>query len=166
MGEKKRNPKKIMSIRIDADDKESIEGAARALGMTTSGFVASAAIDAAERVDQTTPMPPHEDGDDVPGFFRAACAVAARGGHQGYARAGFELASKVRWLIPDPVTDEDWDLALFDLRSLLAEKDIWGVIGWFRRYFAGCLQLVPQRRRTQFAYGAIAAFERGQVFSA
>lgn len=180
MAKKKRNRKKApekparshLQIRVNAEDKQTIRRAADAMGLSISEFVLLYALDAADRLgglDASGQWPaPHyqlesqsktASGalDEVPPLFQQRCETAARGGHQGYDNAGWELARHLKDWMPHGTPDEEWRHALLNLDRFIRHRNEPTIIDWFRTYYPACMELVPRRRWAQFARGVLAA---------
>jgi hypothetical protein len=48
------------------------------------------------------------------------------------------------------------------LTQLCVARDLAGIAGWFAREFPRCVELVPPRRREQFARGVVRVYEERQ----
>ena len=59
--------------------------------------------------------------------------------------------------------DEVWETMLDAVREAAGSENIDGVWEWYRRVFPKCMELVPARRKDQFAEGIIKAWEDGRL---
>lgn len=149
-------------IRIDDDAKERITEAARREGKSMTTFILEAAEKEARRVQSRKPSA-HGVHTGVPGFFRACCREASRGGDFGYDHPGYHLAMHLNDQMPYDVEEDEWTEELATMTDLLTEDDIEGVWDWFRRRFPRAIKLVPARRREQFVRGVQRAHEDGRI---
>lgn len=113
-----------------------------------------------QSIDSSRPSGVHTG---VPGFFRACCWEATRGGTNGYFNAGWALANAIGSESPYDLETEDWQEEVETLKSLLANGDDEGVWNWYRRHYPRAMTLVPARRREQFVAGVHQAWEDGRV---
>lgn len=87
----------------------------------------------------------------MPTFFRLHCHTAAHGGAKGYFDAGWHLALATPSLLEPLDYPEVVQGKLDELRSALDSGDFREIIAWYEKEFPKCMELVPQRRRNQFA---------------
>jgi hypothetical protein len=115
---------------------------------------------------QTKPIANPAQHTGVPGFFRAGCREAARGGTRGYKAPGYELARHLVDQAPYTVEPDEWEAELNKLVELLQPtdakdpgripfglRDDAAVWAWFAEHFPRCAALIPARRRLQFVAG-------------
>lgn len=94
-----------------------------------------------------------------PTFFRG-CVARARTSRTGYSDPGYHLAIHARELVDGDVPDEvigELDRAL---ETPDAGERVWR---WLRRTLPCCMALIPNRRKTTFLKGIVAAIEEGRV---
>jgi Protein of unknown function (DUF1778) len=151
----------IITIRVDSEDKNLLEAAARNRGMTLTGFALKTLMREAERE-----APRQRRNLKVPILFRTACQEARRGGAGGYIQAGRLLVKHALEQRGTGRLEEDAEVeeytegdALQELNDFLLEADEdERALEWCERHFPECLALVPTRRRQQFAEGLIDAY--------
>jgi len=110
-----------------------------------------------------------------PGFFRAACREARRGGNYSYRVAAQMLCRALHQLGPTNCGESDWSDSLDQLRGLVVsahdtelrrttktahDHATWR---WFTSQLPRCAAMVPATRRASFLKGVFDAFEAGQV---
>ena len=122
-------------------------------------------LDAADKeAMKATPTSPTTVFRGVPTFFRALCATASQGGANSYREVGWHLGLHTVDLLMQVDEASEWEEKLEELAQLVENDDSDGVIVWYEREFPKCLQLVPPRRRTQFAEGIYRISEERNPF--
>jgi hypothetical protein len=94
----------------------------------------------------------------VPGFFRACCREASRGGLFGYDHPAHELCRALVRQMPLDVDPDEWQEELDLLGRSLEDEDGDAALAWFDDHFLKCMNLIPPRRREMFLAGVYRAF--------
>lgn len=147
-------------LRISQEDKHTIKCAAELIGKSVTEFILGASLKEAERVSKNPPRGQHGG---VAGWFRAMCAGAAQGGHNGYEFPAYRLATSLGTEMPDDVDVQEWIEIVDGLKKVLAAGNNNAVLLWFHVRYPKWLALIPSRRRDQFIHGVLRAYEDGQV---
>ena len=153
----RRRRKAQLNLWLDPSDKEEIQKAAEALGLTMTQFMVETAIKAAEEVPTPSIEGSNESEEVLTPRIRNLCRAAQRGGEVGWRRVGFELATGAVICPPPDIDAHDWKAHLWELHELLEEGEAWAAVEWFRRFFPDVVREIPPRRHMQFAQGAIDA---------
>jgi hypothetical protein len=90
-----------------------------------------------------------------PTFFRALCRTASDGTTGGYQWAGYGLAGHLSGsqLMPDDVTDDEWQERIQALSDMIGREDEAGSLAWLVANEPRCMALVPRARRGAFFRG-------------
>lgn len=154
----RRSGKVQMNVWLTPEERDEIQQAARAIGMTTAEFVTEACRKAANELVPSARKPHSEEGEQLlSATLRRLCTTAERGGSVGYADVGYEFAIQAYLYPPDDIGDEDWLHEMYNFIDLLREGEQWAIVEWTTRHYPDLMAAVPARRRLQFAAGAIAA---------
>lgn len=160
----------VIRIRVESEQKERLEQAARTRGLTMTQFI----LDSAEKVASQTRTSASKAFGGVPSFFKALCWTARKGGAAGYSMAGYELARNIGGLQPDGMDEDEWEARLESLTMLVMPtqhgehgigfiqrgvRDDDATAAWFSETFPKCMALVPKRRVPQFVAGVYQAFD-------
>lgn len=137
----------VITLRIDPEDKKALESTARRRGLTLTSFITRTMMAEAER----SPAQERPRRGKVPSFFKTACAEVERGGAGGYALPGrILLLHALRALDDEP---------LEELAEIVFDEDAARALVWCEAHVPKCLEIVPGRRRQQFAEGLLSAYQ-------
>lgn len=152
----------VILVRVEEETKRRIAEAANRLGQSVTTFVTNAAEREAKRVEsQERPVKGKHGG--VPGFFRACCWEATRGGCSGYQNAAYQLARHLYHQSPHDIEEDEWAAEVEKLFPLLDREDVDAVWGWFHLHYPKCMKLVPARRKEQFVAGVLNAYRDEEI---
>jgi hypothetical protein len=99
----------------------------------------------------------------VPGFFRACCREASRGGLLGYDHPAYQMSRHLAHQMPYDVEEDEWQVDLDRLAWAIESGDDCSILAWFDDHYTQCMSLVPHRRRGQFLTGVTRAWEAGEI---
>jgi hypothetical protein len=110
--------------------------------------------------------PEQKKGGPAPTWFRDICKEAARGGSFGFHRVGYRWTSNMPDTTPLGFTRAQWQEQIRSMNNALSLGSLGGkwrkglievVLAWFDRNFPSHMELIPSRRRREFAQGFVDA---------
>jgi hypothetical protein len=158
-------PKGNLIIRIEPAEKEKIREAASARGESLTTFITRTCLREADKELAKKQMDETPKVRGGPTYFRIGCLEAKQGGTNTYSTPAWHLAIHTGANMPHDCDDDEgvWEKMLDELREAAGEDDIDGVWEWYCKVFPKCMELVPARRKEQFAEGIIKAWEDNRL---
>ena len=149
---------KLVTFTTDIDLWGSMKTVAARQGMSLSEFCRNVLKKAVEESGSIVDIKKGliskgEYFEGAPEFLLTMCKGAKLGGTDGYQFVGHEFSSHLFDLRPDLLPPDVWKDKLADLVVNATNESITSVTSWIKRYFPGCLEVIPSSRRPLFLKG-------------